>query len=588
MRRAAILLGVSTTEGLQTLQAVESGIALMQYWAAGQGIGGEYLIVLTDRNGPLRAYQVADAVDTLVQRRDIDQLIIYFSGHGLHNGGDIWLLSGALKRNSEAVNVEASIQGARSCGISHVVLIADACRIAPEGIQALNVEGIDIFPNEPVDGKERPVDAYFACARGKPALEVRDVAAAARGFSGVYTEVLAECLGGMHADALALSVENGIDVAHLPAWNLADKLEAEVPARLKAKLGRIPTVNQTPVARITSRAGWVSRLCPFQPAVAPEAEVDVLGGSDGAQWSAQEIADRVFYDMLAGGFGMLDNGMLGGADEDNDWGGALFVAMAADLATAPRPGSKPLGCGLVLRGACARALHGPRLDWRIDSKGRQVEVEPGAGPVTVLLELDSGEGVPVSVIPGFLVHLRFKDGELIHLAYEPSSPELPNAAYQPDRSAARALLASIAAAAGLGVLRLQGPAGAVLSRSFSTGGLVDLSLALYGAYAYHDAGRRSRIAYLNGLLRRQFGFVFHDLALLSGRGRLLAAQERGMVLSPVPMLARGWRLLDAFGAELPPRFAELRAHLLPSLWTLFDADGTRLLARAIDDERIAL
>lgn len=126
MRRAAILIGVSTTEGLPKLQAVESGIVLMTAWATGQGINGDRLVVLTDRNNVVRAYQVVDAIDKLVQQRNIDQLIVYFSGHGLHNRGDIWLLSGAPKIGSEAVNVEASIQAARSCGISHVVIIADA------------------------------------------------------------------------------------------------------------------------------------------------------------------------------------------------------------------------------------------------------------------------------------------------------------------------------------------------------------------------------------------------------------------------------------------------------------------------------
>jgi hypothetical protein len=587
MRRAAILIGVSSTEGLPKLQAVESGIALMQEWATGQKIEGDRLIILTDRSDPVRAFQIADAINSLVQRRDIDQLIVYFSGHGIHNRGDIWLLSGAPKLGSEAVNVEASIQAARSCGISHVVIIADACRVAAEGIQGLNVQGIDIFPNEPVDGRERPVDAYFACARGKPALEVRDVAEAARGFSGLYTEVLAECLAGMHSDALHITEENGVEVAHVPVWNLADKLEAEVPARLKAKLGRTPTINQTPVARITSRKSWVSRLFPFQSMPSRHDYVDVLGCSAGEELSAFDAADQVFKSMLFGETDALDNGVLGGADDERDWGGALFLSTAADLAVPLRPGHRTMRCGIALRGMSAFRVHGCRVRWTVDDRGRQVEIDLNDKPVIVLLELENGDGVLVPVISGFIAHLRFKEGELAHLAYEPAISS-SGFAYWREHKESRAVLATVAAAAGMGVLRVKGPAAAMLRRSLNMHRKADLSLALYAAYAYHDSGQRHRVGMLNTLLRKQFGFVFHDLALLAGRGALRQAQERGNVLSAIPMLSRGWLLLNVFGAELPPVLAELQANLQPSLWTLLNPAGTQFLVRAIDDERIAL
>jgi hypothetical protein len=62
MQRAAILIGVSKTEGLPELQAVEAGIAQMLAWAAAQHIDGDRLVALTDKRDKVRTHQVADAM----------------------------------------------------------------------------------------------------------------------------------------------------------------------------------------------------------------------------------------------------------------------------------------------------------------------------------------------------------------------------------------------------------------------------------------------------------------------------------------------------------------------------------------------
>jgi hypothetical protein len=120
MQRAAVLIGVSKTGNLPELQAVQSGIGGMRSWAATQGIEGDRLVVLTDQAGKVRAHQIVDAIERLVEPRSLDQLVIYFSGHGVHNRGDYWLLSDAPGKAGEAVNVEGSIQLARYCGVGHV------------------------------------------------------------------------------------------------------------------------------------------------------------------------------------------------------------------------------------------------------------------------------------------------------------------------------------------------------------------------------------------------------------------------------------------------------------------------------------
>ena len=167
MERAAVLIGVRKSGDMPELQAVTAGVQGMEKWARSQGIEGDLLQVLTDENRPLRVQQIKDAISKIIKRTTVEQLILYFSGHGFNIESEYWLLSDAPSDTNAAVNVEGSIRLARYCGISHVVLISDACRSAAEGMLALQVKGSDVFPNELASATEQSVDVLFACARGK-------------------------------------------------------------------------------------------------------------------------------------------------------------------------------------------------------------------------------------------------------------------------------------------------------------------------------------------------------------------------------------------------------------------------------------
>ncbi len=76
------------------------------------------------------------------------------------------------------------------------MLISDACRTAAEGIQGQSIRGSEIFPNVADSGQERPVDVFYACGLGDPALEVKSAKKAASGYRAVYTDSLVEALEG--------------------------------------------------------------------------------------------------------------------------------------------------------------------------------------------------------------------------------------------------------------------------------------------------------------------------------------------------------------------------------------------------------
>src|SRR6516165_694525 len=270
MQRAAVLVGVKKTGNLPELQAVSSSVNAMALWAKAQGLDEKLIRVVSDDNGPVTAQQLKDVIGSLVDRGTVDQLILYFTGHGFNIDSEYWLLSGAPRDTEAAVNVEGSVRLARYCGIGHVLLISDCCRSAAEGLQAQQVRGSNVFPNDLVSGMEKPVDLLFACARGKPSLEVADpakaVSEAVKTFSALYSEVLLEYLNGQHEDALDRVQEDGSFVGLLRLGKLANDIKMEVPHRLKMKLGIDPTITQQPDDRIGFRTGdaWVSRI-PMSP-----------------------------------------------------------------------------------------------------------------------------------------------------------------------------------------------------------------------------------------------------------------------------------------------------------------------------------
>lgn len=576
-QRAMVLVGVAKTGGLPELQAVGDGVRRMREWAESQGIAGDRLVVLTDDADKVRAHQVVDAIGNLVEPRTLDQLIVYFSGHGIHNRGDYWLLSNAPGQSGEAVNVEGSLQLARYCGVPHVVLVSDCCRTAAEGIQAQGVVGTEIFPNDPVDGLERPVDAFFSCARGKPSLEVRDVAESSGAYSALYTEVLADCLNGRVASVVERVQEQWQDVGLVRAWKLSDELTTLVPPRLAAKLGRPPTVNQMPVGRITSHEGWVSRVA--APPVPPRERIVMHAAP---RVNPVAAADTLVTTALAGDAARLGT-LLG--DMPPDATSTLLGTATQTLAKPFGPTHFETGCGFKVRGARVAAVHSPSSGTEVlDAERTLLRVTPGAGgAASVLIVLDDGSSALLPAIPDFLGELTFDDGELAHVAYEPSDRSWRWAEYVPRIEELRSLRATIAAAAGLGVFRLTGENAPQLARSMQFAKLVDPSMALYAAYAYHDLARRDRIREMQSYLLGDLNVALFDIALLADDGNLPALLRDRKVLPPFPLLSQGWPLLSAFRAPLPAALVDLQRHLKPSLWTLFDAAGTNAVLNAFSN-----
>jgi hypothetical protein len=629
--RAVVLIGVARTGGrFPELTAVPGAVAAVRDWARAQGVPEDLVLTFTDTGPagtPVTSGGVLAGIRGLVDRGDVEQLVVYFSGHGINTGNaEFWLLPGAPEDGSQAVNVSLTSWYAERLPVRHVVLVSDACRTAASTVQELSVQGVAVVPNLPPRGPAAAVDVFYACALGDPAYEVKDPAASGAAYQALFTTVLVRALRGDHP-----ALVTGGDGA-APAYGLVQPwpLKRALPTLVAEQLAALHApldLAQTPDARLSSdpTVAWLSRLEPW-PAV-PAADAGAAGGADGT-----------------GGAGRAD-GAGGGGGGDAEGGGAepeVFVPGGGSLAapgaaepeartvgTVGRDGTDAVvaaaadrlaaglavgataatavpagpGAGAVPAGPGAARTAGPGV--AADDAGPELEVAAVPGPRVVVhgdravridqvtptaavVSLASGGCAVLPTLPGRITLATVEDGRLVDCAL-PRDPADPGAAPGPTHSAGRVDPASPAGLAGAA-----GPSGAVgpvarraLTAAWSRFGLCrdedadddpDLELdpleAVYRAWALHDRGRRDAVAGLagpDGPGARMFDVVL----LASGPG---AAGRWAGLLTPVPLLARGWALLPAAPRAVRDRALAFPTRL-PSHWTLFAAaDAPRVVA----------
>src|SRR5258708_3927442 len=119
MVRAGVFIGVDRSGDLQKLNDAAAGAKVMYEWALQQGLPDKtHAKLITDAGGrKVEPDQITDAIHEICGGAGVDQLIVYFAGHGINVHGDRWLLSDAPQKPYAAVNVIGSVELARLCGI---------------------------------------------------------------------------------------------------------------------------------------------------------------------------------------------------------------------------------------------------------------------------------------------------------------------------------------------------------------------------------------------------------------------------------------------------------------------------------------
>ena len=599
MPRAAVLIGVSRSGTLPVLPAVLQCVKAMEEWALEQGMRRDLVRTLTDEAGPLEPGPIKAAIRDIVDLAIVDQLIVYFAGHGVNiRRGEYWLLSAAPSDPQAAVNVAGSVELARFCGIPHVIFFSDACRTAPEGIQAQYVSGSEIFPNNESGGLENSVDLFFACTLGRPSHEVKDPASSASAFRAIYTDALVSALSGRRIEILVPEDPPGMAVSGLKTGlvrprKLKEHLRREVAEKLRLSDAGAE-VYQEPDGRITSEEdAWVSRVPYLTLRSSPPTETEPPA-------TLQDASEAVLQEALRSdgqpGALLQDLGTrVPGADE--------LVNLVRGKTQPFGPDHYETGCGFKIRGTrCTEAFarrfgtevlgaRGELKDQlvRVDTKANGVGDEPPPTVDNVLLTFEGGTCVVLPAIPEYLATVSVDNGEVTDVSYEPSATSSRSKLYRERMEELRLLRSIVASAAYLGVFQLAGEDAPGLAQRMQMAKGIDPTMSLYAAYAFRDLGVRYRIRKMHEVLQADLGFSLFDVAMLAGETirdtDLLPHYGTSPRIVPlVPLLSPGWSLLTANNIQLPASLENLQPHLHQSLWTSFSRTGASMIRTAMELE----
>lgn len=569
----------------------------MHAWALSQGMIDEsHAKLITDAHGArVTPDMIYDAIKAILDGPGVDQLFVYFAGHGVNiNRSEQWLLSDAPVRTNAAVNVAGSVELARYCGVRHVVFISDACRVAPEGIQAQNVRGSDVFPNDPASDRAKPVDQFFACVLGRTAAEIKVPSVAAGNFSALYTNVLLDALNGARDEVLELDGGAGSAALVVRPRRLEEYLEREVPARVRA-LNLLGKVNQDPDAIITSDAAWLARVSDAASGARRsrgQGDGRPSGGRGGGPSDEVLTLTTVAHELVrtatthAAGF-LHASGALSDA--------ARAVPGAESLASTAKRVATPFGpdhfeteCGIKVRGARIVEFVAPRARCELAGpSGELLRIHAVEGSAaSVLLQFEGGVGTVIPALPGFIAGLTFDDGELVDLAYEPSANSWRWQPFEQRAADVRWLRGIAASASRDGRFRLGGEDATGVAQRMQYAKGIDPTLAVYAAHAYHELQEIDRVRRMSDYLRDDLGVTFFDLSLLS---RTLIGKSIGPddgIVPFMPLLSQGWPLLRANRVRLHPALEGVEGTLRESLWSLYDPAGVDQIRNALHSKEV--
>jgi len=581
--RAGIFIGIDRAGDLQPLKDAADGARRMHKWAVSQGMADKtHAKLITDaRRRKVHPGLIYDAIKELVDGPGVDQLIVYFAGHGLNiNRSEHWLLTEAPEQPNAAVNVAGSVDLAGYCGIQHVVVISDACRVAPQGIQWQNVRGNDIFPNTGGSTRAKPVDQFFACVLGRTAAELQDPVAATGAYSALYTGALLDALGGKRLEVLEPADTPNDGAYYVRPDRLEAYLESEIPRRISA-LQLETKVNQEPEAFILSRDKWLSRI------LVQAVQQGGLAPIPSAPVNLRAVAADLIESAVEGRTA-LDHQLQ--ATRTAPVAGAEQLAGTVDLVATPvGPDHFESQCGIKVRGARIAEFFAPRAHGAVFGSGREllrIDWVDRPAAASVLLRFEGGFGAVVPAIPEFLATLTFEGRELVDVAYEPSA-NTPRWKFFERRAAdVRALRAVAASSSQHGRFRLVGSEAEKVARQMQYIKSIDPTLAVYAAYAYHDLQLVKRIRDMSDYLRMDIRVTLFDLALLGRRLVGKSIDLNANIVPFVPLLSQGWALLRAHSIRLHPALDGIEATMRDSLWSLFTDTGVTKLREAMESGEV--
>jgi hypothetical protein len=566
---------------------------------------------------------VFQALKPFVDAGTYEQLIVYFSGHGILSapGAEFWLLSDAPENPNEAINLARSVEDARDCGVPHVVFISDACRSSVNGPPLSRVTGGIVFPARRAARFRAEVDVYYATLPGDPAFEVPEAEAATR-YDGIFTSSLLEAVQTPSQALVDAVAEGRASLSVITSRKLKPYLEETVPviaAGISIKMRQKPEIRvetalpkyfaivdperialpresavplappemlpEVPPSRGPGMPPPPPAPAPAAPATPPPTIETTLSAlrTIAAGGTASQSAEAVAVTRLAeatGLAGQLRSALSRGRQAFETRTGFTIIGATPVRVDAAQWKADPPFAEPDLPGA----LH--------------IRLWPAAGvepaSATIVFEFDAppggppglggGSGTALAVIPGFIGTIVVERGRVTSVNYVPSRHTIRYPDYEQYADEIEAAKAFSAVFARNGQFVVDDARAVDLASRLRQFKGLDPTLGLYAAYAYAQAGRYDEVLSVARYISDDASVpVPFDVAMLGTLGSPDADPD---FFAPrrapfAPMLAQGWALLQPGDRLFRPIHAALGPHRLPSLWTTFGAEGVRLAREAI-------
>lgn len=583
-KKAAVVIGVDQTGNLAKLNSAAAGAEAVADWLGGEGYDVE---CLTDKTGPVRARDVEDAVVkfvTLPPRYSL--LVVYFSGHGYwHARADLWLLSGAPVRTSEAINLDGAIDLARYSGIPNVVFISDACRSIPDSRTGVRVTGIDAFPNYAEITKTSKIDFFKATSEARSAFEVQLESkhhsiltyALMSAYKDPEPDMVREVMDGVNRlqvvpnreleDYLQDKVNEilaDIDI------NLTQNIEANVPSGDNVYIARIQGLAET-ASRVT-RGGGETRGVVSLPAMS--------AGRDAANTIVRTLSSPI----PASGI-VATNGLLGVSEP------ATEAKLEACL---------PSGMIDHFESTLGFTVQGARIVKAVTTKGENAAsvelLEQGDGDntaavirlwdvrpaVSVAIQLEDGRCAVFAGLDGYIGHASFDESGLSNVSYVPSANHWRWQMYENRKAKIDRLRALVALAVEDHAFQVRSDDEAdALGRIIRMEKAIDPTLGLYAAHAFSQAGKDDSVLSVLNYMRNDLQSDLFDVKALASRH--LHQPWGDYPFAPFcPMLTQTWNLLRARNIALPSVLQEASSFLCNSLWTTFQPAVAERIIQAVE------
>lgn len=600
MRRAMVAVGVDRTSGpdFPPLSAAAASASEMAAWGREQGFDVEEV---TDANGcDVTLAEIFNRVRRIVDKRVYDQLVLYFSGHGLLLAPDCeaWLLSQAPANPNEAVNVTQCIRLARVCGIPHVVFVSDACRSMPATYGVAMVTPGSVFPSASPQADAPEVDTFYATLPGNPAYELPPDQAVPS-YRALLTHCLLQALQGQPPSLIRQVDRDGTIIHVVASRELKRYLLKAVPAaaraasihltqspdiRVESELPRYlaevtppPDFAQHLAGRSTPRGAGVPQVAAsLEPKLEPTLSGRLHKQLDLALGKHAEQTRKRTRDSIAPGI------------EDPTAELRRILAVAPDLGANVETGFAFVGIE-VERASVQRSHYLARLASPQHLhllRASPNALEPAQQADAVLVRFTDGTGMSLSVLPGFIGVVIAEAGRILTVNYLPSrANELGWEIYSDRRQEVEDSKALMATLALNGQLRLTKTTVRAVASELRRYKRVDPTLGLFASYAYALSNIDAEVVSVYRHMYRDGLPVLFDVAMLASQVPQ-AAQLSPAVAEPLnhlnfapwmPLLSQGWLLLGDIEQIMPPYLREARRYLLPGLWTRFAPEGMELL-----------